>query len=242
MSYSPQRLAKKAGSHPSMKTVDCGAPLPQSATSPMASPLSRRLSLASLALSFTSSSSASLDRSSPTSAHPASPLNSLGSESTPRSGGLSDIFSSVFKREKQAIWWGIPETEEIRRLEALLADRNIRNELVMDLLASHSDYVLPLRFVTSYAEYRSTLDKKERQMKGRKVLSTFLQPGSMFQLKCIPDEDLVQIRIEHLGMVKTFLLSEMVKIHIVSQYLTRYAPPPSVDNSVDDNDFSESSS
>jgi hypothetical protein len=120
------------------------------------------------------------------------------------------------------VWWGVTETDEIRQLDLVLADREVRNELVMDLLAAHSDFVLPLRFIAAYNDYRCTSDRKERQMKGRKLLSTFFQPGSMFQLRSIPDEDLTQVRTEHLGMVKNYFLSEMVKMQLISDYISKF--------------------
>jgi len=110
----------------------------------------------------------------------------------------------------------------VRRLEAVLADREIRNDIVLDLLSAHSDYVLPVRFIVLFNEYAHTHDRKERHSKGKKILSTFFQVGSMFQLRSIPEEDLVHVRLEHLGMVKTYFLSELVKMPMIADYLSKY--------------------
>jgi hypothetical protein len=183
--------------------------------------------LAALSLTFGSSSSLSSTSLSPTSGgkNPASPADhSPHAESTPR--GLSDIFS-LFKRDKQAVWWGVQESEEIRKLDNLLADREIRNEIVMDLLASHSEYVLPLRFITSFSEYSHTHDRKERHLKGKKIISMFFNPSSAFHLKSIPEDDLSQVKIEHLGMVKVYFLAEMVKVPLIIEYLANHSDPAS---------------
>ena len=89
----------------------------------------------------------------------------------------------------------------------------------MQLFAAHSEWALGVRFIAYYNEYANTGDRKEKHMKGRKILATFFQPGSNFLLKGIPEEDLAQVRSEHLGMVKTYLLSELVKIPLVVDFI-----------------------
>jgi hypothetical protein len=215
--------------------VSCSHAVPNVPPNPVSPsstvPLSKRLSLSNLALSF--SSSAPVGGGPNVQQFPAplpvqevtpatSPVSSpSGSDTTPR--GIADLFS-IFKRDRSTIWWGFAETDETKRLDALLNDRDWRNDLVAMLLASHSDYVIPVRFITSHSEYLNTVDKKEKQLKGKKILSTFFASSSMFQIRCIPDDDLCAVRLEHLGMVRVYLLTELLRIPLVYEHISSPNP------------------
>jgi len=111
------------------------------------------------------------------------------------------------------------ETDQMRKLDLLLTDRDTRNEIVDSLLNSHAtEHASYVRFLAYYNEYRQTQDKKERCNKGKKIISTFLQAGSLFQLKGIPEFDLS--KVENLGNVKMFILSELVQIPSIAQKLS----------------------
>lgn len=107
----------------------------------------------------------------------------------------------------------------MRKLEELLSRRDTRDEIVEILLAMHSDDAISVRFISSHADMQATLDRKEKQMKSRKILATFFQNGSKFQLKGIPEEDLAQVRVENLRMVKCYLLQEVSRIPLIAEYV-----------------------
>jgi hypothetical protein len=115
-----------------------------------------------------------------------SPLPSPSSASSPGLKRLSRNFSRRFlaspvAKEK-------PFTEEMIQLVKVLNDKPSRNMLIAKLLPIKADYSVKLRFCSVVEEFEQTKERLERKFKGRKIISLFVQPGSMFHLAGIPKE------------------------------------------------------
>ncbi|KAH9256041.1 hypothetical protein BASA81_005817 [Batrachochytrium salamandrivorans] len=73
-------------------------------------------------------------------------------------------------------------------LKALLANRSIRNRLVMHVLPVNGDLASKVRFCASVDEFTLTKDKVDKKQRGRKIVCTFVESGSLFGIKNIPGD------------------------------------------------------
>lgn len=73
-------------------------------------------------------------------------------------------------------------------MKALLASRSIRNRLVMHVLPLDSDLASKVRFCASVDEFALTKDRVDKKQRGRKIVCTFVESGSLFGIKNIPVE------------------------------------------------------
>ena len=120
------------------------------------------------------------ESSSPASTPPGSPQQSPGGTRR-RLPGLPRLGS------KERIVQQLEETPEMKSLEKIILDRGKRQELILKLLPIKVDYSVKVRFCSAVREYERVADKVDRKAKARKIVSLFVQNGSMFQLSGIPD-------------------------------------------------------
>ena len=77
-------------------------------------------------------------------------------------------------------------TEDMLNLRKVLQNRFTRNRLINKLLPIKADYSVRIRFCSAVEEFESTKDKIEKKQKARKIVTMFVQPGSLFQLSNLP--------------------------------------------------------
>lgn len=163
-------------------------------------PLSRRLSLSNLTLNLTT--------------HPVSQSSPLSSPAGSTDSDNSSIRGRFQRRPP--IWRDAIDTDESRHLEDYLLDRDARNALVASLLASHSNMVMALRFITAFNEWKTNMEA----MRMKKLIRVFFRPDSNFHIQAIPISDLKRVRnMDDLERVKSYFLSELLKITIVREVL-----------------------
>lgn len=112
------------------------------------------------------------------------------------------------------------------QLELALANRNICNNLVQELIQARcTDSAFQIRFLGYYNDFCRTQDKHMKQTKGRKIIETFTQPTSPFRLDVMDSVKVSSVR--DLPKLKHFLLLELIKLPIVKEAL---ALPATKDN------------
>ena len=75
---------------------------------------------------------------------------------------------------------------ELANLLRVLDSRFTRNRLIASLIPINKDLSVKARFVIACEEYKSLKDKAERRQKARKIVATFVQIGSLYQMEGIP--------------------------------------------------------
>jgi len=122
------------------------------------------------------------------------------------------------------------------RFQKVVLDRELREPLVEQLLASHSDGgSAKIRFVTAVNEYERTTNKNEKIAKGRKIMSVFIQRDGIFQLSGLRVEDQDSTsELDNLLLIRTGISAELISNPIIKSYLEslddslfRAAPPSS---------------
>ncbi|KAH9248561.1 hypothetical protein BASA81_013745 [Batrachochytrium salamandrivorans] len=80
-------------------------------------------------------------------------------------------------------------SEEEKRLEAAIADPVTRRELILKLASTfHADLSIKVRLCQAISDYAEIPleQKSERKARGRKIVSLFIQTGSLFAVEGIP--------------------------------------------------------
>ena len=77
-------------------------------------------------------------------------------------------------------------TEEMDRLERVLDKSAARNALVKALVSEPSNVAVKVRFCGAVSEYDKCHDKSEKRAKARKIVSTFVVSGGMFEITTLP--------------------------------------------------------
>ena len=112
--------------------------------------------------------------------HKPKPKRSLSTKSLPRR-----FLPRIGSKEKLRTF--NPEVSEyVLSLEQILKDKTSRNVLIKGLVQEKSDLCVKIRFCAAVHEFEVTRDKTEKKSKGRKIVSLFIQNGSMFQLNGTP--------------------------------------------------------
>ena len=106
-----------------------------------------------------------------------------------------------------------PDVEEKKlRLDDMVSDPKIRTEFISSL-ADNKELAVKVRFVAAVNEYERTSNKTEKKAKGNKIVSMFIQDGSLFQLTGIPQTILVSLRaakLNRLVELKAIVLDDLV--------------------------------
>ena len=181
-------------------------------------PLSRRLSLTNLTVDLSN------EHSTTSQSAPVSPASDTLDSPTSSRRSFSDVLQLFIRGYHQICWWNAKETPETKQLDDMLRNREKRDELVCALLAAHSEFVRPLRFISAYNEYMGVRDKKEKHAMGKRIYAVFFQRGSVHVVQNMPEEDLPYVRVEYFWMIKNYYLEEMLKIPCVSEVLTPQQP------------------
>lgn len=108
--------------------------------------------------------------------------------------------------------WTAGETDDSRQLDLLLTDLNASHQLFIMLLGKRSPLAGHVRFLNCYNDYIETQDGGLRKAKGKKILTTFLQPGSIHQLRSnvLDEETCSQLRVDDLSATKSLVLFELL--------------------------------
>ena len=112
---------------------------------------------------------------------------------------------------------------DLSRLDKYLQDRELRDEIVNQLLSSHSaDGSTKVRFVTAVNDYQHTKNENEKKLKAMNIVALFIQEGSKFQIQGIPrvyEKDMVKCRFKNLLIIKELILRELLKNAVVVEFL-----------------------
>jgi len=143
------------------------------------------------------------------------------SPTLPSSKMKSGVISSALQSVLVAM---LPKksTSDLSKLESYLQDRELRDEIINQLLSAHSDGPVKIRFVSAVNDYQNTPDQIVKQKKARNIVAVFVQEGSKFHLPDIPiayEQDLVKSRFKNLLLLKELMLRELLKNPIVTQFL-----------------------
>jgi truncated hemoglobin YjbI len=95
----------------------------------------------------------------------------------------------IFKRTTSKQKLVTQETEAwMIMLNRALQERKLRQVLLNALLTQKSDSATKMRFCSVVEEFKNTANKRDRITKGRKIVSTFVVNGSMFQCSGVPKD------------------------------------------------------
>jgi len=103
-------------------------------------------------------------------------------------------------------------TKDMSLVESILSDRAKMKKIVIETITYESDISTKIRFYSAIVEYEKTSKIIEKKMMGRKLVSLFVQNGSMFQITSLPINkvhELLNGKIEVLSQVKYDLLLEL---------------------------------
>lgn len=117
-----------------------------------------------------------------------------------------------------------------RKLEYVLSDPETRQELVQNILGSHKQGVLEIRFVVAVNEYHRTVEKRERRRKGLKILDVFFSENSPFK---IDNEDIAPTHLrqelqlswrvsETLSTLREITITHLLNNTVVLEYLKEF--------------------
>jgi hypothetical protein len=111
---------------------------------------------------------------------------------------------------------------DLVKLEMALKDRDIRNELINQLLSAHSYGTVRVRFISAVLDYERTSNSTEKSAKAKQICALFVQEGSKFHLPGIPldaETDMERTKFRKLVLLKEMTLRELLKNPVVIQYL-----------------------
>ena len=166
---------------------------------------------------------------------PSGNLNNRPRPSSPVSPSSGGIFSrKSFKKVKFLPRLGSKErlptlevTENMDRLNDIIADRKMRQELVSALLAMRDSSAVKIRFIAAADEFERTTGKIEKKAKGNKIVATFVQNGSMFQIPGIPAplvQALESYKLDKIADLKNFILDDLVRNETVAKLMKEMIP------------------
>jgi hypothetical protein len=127
-------------------------------------------------------------------------------DSTDSSGSPSAAVRSARFFRKSAPPIKLPDDMDpqlLDELELVLSDRDKRDRLVEHLLAEHVDGgSAKVRFMSAVGEYDRTVAKSEKALKGKKIVSTFLQRDAPFPLQGLPREVLAAASVDTFPLLR----------------------------------------
>jgi hypothetical protein len=126
---------------------------------------------------------------------------------------LHSILSAIVPRSKPS---------DSVKLETALKDREIRNELINQLLSAHSDGTVRVRFISAVLDYERTSNSVDKIAKAKQICALFVQEGSKFHLPGIPidaENEMERTKFRKLVLLKEIMLRELLKNPLVVQYM-----------------------
>ena len=145
---------------------------------------------------------------------PCSPTQSHKSKSLRRLGS----------KEKMKFENATFASPEVELLINFMKDRKRRNLLVLELISERSNNSIKVRFCSAVAEFESVKDKFEKRAKGRKIVSMFIQNGSMFQLQGVPyqaEQSLITGKnFDELTAIKLLMIHDLAKCPTVLKLIS----------------------
>lgn len=118
-------------------------------------------------------------------------------------------------------------TEDMVNLQIVCRDRLMRNALIAKLLPENPQLSVKVRFCTAVEDYESLKDKVEKKQKARKIITSFVHSGSIFQINNFPSEleaALLADKLEVLEEAKIFFLEELTRTDLVRKELREILP------------------
>jgi len=125
------------------------------------------------------------------------------------------------KKREKALTVDDFSTAETKELDELLLNFECRSELVNTFLAQHQrDSSVQVRFISAVIEIQGISDKSEKRVKLKRIFSLFIQQGSLFRLRSIPEELYPKPGdMESMEVLRAFVLSELIKTKIVIEFM-----------------------
>ena len=116
------------------------------------------------------------------------------------------------------------ETEDMHRIDSALAKEKFREEFLKKLLEEDekSKLALKVRFLGELYEFEGTSNSKDKKIKGNKIVETFFQPESAWQLSGIPqfcEQDILNYQFDSFKFVKNIFLQELVHVKTLTNML-----------------------
>jgi hypothetical protein len=118
------------------------------------------------------------------------------------------------------------ELSEIAKLETALEDRQVRDELINQLLSAHLDGIIQVRFISAVKDFEHTENKEEKESKGKHICALFVKDGSKFHLHGIPidiQRDMIKSKFRNLILIKKMVLQELSENPVVIAFMNSSA-------------------
>lgn len=116
--------------------------------------------------------------------------------------------------------------DQIQQLERILHVRESRNELIDELLITHSTDVIRVRFLCAVYEILRTTDKQKQRAKARKLVQAFVARGGKYYLDNIPPgcrSDLLHLRQRGFEQVRNIISRELCRNPIIRRFVENEA-------------------
>lgn len=114
-------------------------------------------------------------------------------------------------------------TEEMTFIDTLLKDKNQIHKLINDTIQYKGNLTVKIRFYIAVLEYENTENFIDKNIKGRKIISLFIENGSLFQIINLSKyKTILTDNTDILATVKYDILTELSTNYDFSQVLQKY--------------------
>ncbi len=105
-------------------------------------------------------------------------------------------------------------SKDMKTLEDMICNKEKRRKLINDSISLDNQECIKIRFCSAVIEYEKCSNNKEKISKGRKIISLFIHPGSLFEIQNMSKirvQQLLGQNLSFLTFAKYDVLSELCK-------------------------------